>query len=437
MATLQDILAKRKELGAGATNIDAKNALQAPVATPQLQMTPPPIAPIVPTPAPTPTPTPIPATNSLRDQMGGKTVAERQAIRSGMTPSTPAQVAEVPATQTTATPTTTPDATPGITQDAYKQAQAESEKIKAQNEATMAQNKQQAELKTQERQQIAEEQRIASIPTDQKGIANALISGVTVPEQNTPAYRNAKVVSEQFKKYNGMTDVQLLDNLKQGQIGTELDSLLSQNPNYAKAKAELAKVQKTASINRATQIASSIISGKESPVMDDLAKIEAKYNPPLGANAQAYESYVENNPDVVKSGAQLKEINTQISNVSKTYNEALKKLKADNPTMPASSLLIYMGSVTNDTRELLDSYINAKELAKGDFDMAMKMAEGSYGAYEKDRAEQNQIANEQRQIQAQKDMIQYKSDFEKKQAEQALNDPATAIQSAIDEYKKL
>jgi hypothetical protein len=135
----------------------------------------------------------------------------------------PTPIAEVPATQTTATPTQTPDATPGINPTTFAQAQAESEKIKAQKEATMAQNKQQAELKTQERQQIAEEQRIASIPTDQKGIANALISGVTVPEQNTPAYRNAKVISEQFKKYNGMTDVQLLDNLKQGQIGTELD----------------------------------------------------------------------------------------------------------------------------------------------------------------------------------------------------------------------
>lgn len=34
-------------------------------------------------------------------------------------------------------------------------------------------------------------------------------------------------------------------------------------------------------------------------------------------------------------------------------------------------------------------------------------------------------------------MIQYKSDFERQQAEAALNDPATAIQTAIDEYKKL
>jgi hypothetical protein len=57
--------------------------------------------------------------------------------------------------------------------------------------------------------------------------------------------------------------------------------------------------------------------------------------------------------------------------------------------------------------------------------------------YESRRAEQRQIAGEQRQVQAQKDMLQYKSEFEKKQAEQALNDPATAIQTAIDEYKKL
>jgi hypothetical protein len=34
-------------------------------------------------------------------------------------------------------------------------------------------------------------------------------------------------------------------------------------------------------------------------------------------------------------------------------------------------------------------------------------------------------------------MLTYKSEFEKKQAQEALNDPATAIQTAIDEYKKI
>jgi hypothetical protein len=96
-----------------------------------------------------------------------------------------------------------------------------------------------------------------------------------------------------------------------------------------------------------------------------------------------------------------------------------------------------MGSRTNDTKELLDSYINAKELAKGDFDLAMKMAEGHYSATSKDIAEQQQIASEQRQTQAQKDMFQYKSDFEKQQAQEALNDPQTQIDATMKEFADL
>ena len=57
--------------------------------------------------------------------------------------------------------------------------------------------------------------------------------------------------------------------------------------------------------------------------------------------------------------------------------------------------------------------------------------------YESRRAEQNQIAIENRKVQADKDMLQYKSDFEKKQAQEALNDPATQIQATMDEFAKL
>jgi hypothetical protein len=105
--------------------------------------------------------------------------------------------------------------------------------------------------------------------------------------------------------------------------------------------------------------------------------------------------------------------------------------------MPASALITLMGTRTKDTKELLDSYISAKELAKGDFDLAMKMATGHYEATSKDIAEQDQIAAEQRQVQAQKDMLQYKTDFEKKQAELALADPQTQIQATMDEFAKM
>lgn len=406
-----------------------------------------PVATLTPvTPAPT-APAPIAPTVNVQEQMSGMNVAERQAIRSG-TPApvtTPAPVAPVspntpaPVQNVSDTAPITPkvDATPWITQDSFNQAQAKSAEIKAQNDAVMAQNKQKSELATQERQQIAKETAQASIPTDQKGIVNALISGMSVAEQPTQAYRNALVVSNQFKKFNGMTEVQLLDNLKQGQIGTELDSLLSQNPNYAKAKAELAKVQKTASINRATRIASNVISWKETPVVDDLANIEAKYQPPLGANAQAYQDYVVQNPDVVSAGSQVKQLSTQISDLTKSYNDALKSIKSQYGDMPASALLTLMGSRTSETKELLDSYINAKELAKGDFDMAMKMAEGSYGAYTKDREEQQQIAQEQRQMQNTLALWQAQFDQKIAQQTQTMNDPTTAIGWVIKQFSDL
>ena len=71
--------------------------------------------------------------------------------------------------------------------------------------------------------------------------------------------------------------------------------------------------------------------------------------------------------------------------------------------MPASALITLMGTRTKDTKELLDSLVSAKELAKGDFDLAMKMADGHYNAVSKDIAvqqqEAQQIAQEKRQMQ--------------------------------------
>lgn len=98
--------------------------------------------------------------------------------------------------------------------------------------------------------------------------------------------------------------------------------------------------------------------------------------------------------------------------------------------MPASALLTLMGSRTNETKTLLDSYINAKELAKGDFDLAMKMAEGHYTATAADIAQTNILKNKQAEL-------QMTADFQKKQAEQALNDPATAISSVMDQFSKM
>lgn len=49
-----------------------------------------------------------------------------------------------------------------------------------------------------------------------------------------------------------MTSDQLFQNLQQGQIGTELSGLLSQNPNFAVAKQKYEQAQKTNAINTQT-----------------------------------------------------------------------------------------------------------------------------------------------------------------------------------------
>lgn len=97
-----------------------------------------------------------------------------------------------------------------VDQSAFQQAQIESEKIKAQNQAVMDQNKQKSDLARQDETLKAQ----ALVPKDEKDVLNAMISGISVPKQNTQAYRNAEFKANNFRKYNSMTPTQLLDNLK-------------------------------------------------------------------------------------------------------------------------------------------------------------------------------------------------------------------------------
>ena len=322
----------------------------------------------------------------------------------------------------------------GITQDAFQQAQAKSAEIKAQNDAVMAQNKQKSDLAREDAALAAQ----AAIPTDKKGIVNAMVTGASIPVQKTEAYNKAVVTSDLFKKFSWMTSDQLFQNLQQGQIGTELSGLLASNPNFAIAKQKYEQVQKTNAINTQTNAMYNAANWKENTVVDELGKIESKYPAPAWTNEQAYEQFVTKDPDVVKSWLELKNLATQINTVTKTYNDALKSLKEQYPDMPASALITLMGTRTKDTKELLDSYISAKELAKGDFDLAMKMADGHYNAVSKDIAvqqqEAQQIAQEQRQMQNTLALWQAQFDQKITQQIQIAKNPDLAIPDLIQQY---
>lgn len=385
-----------------------------------------PVTPVTPTqPAPI---TPAPIVNAPVDQTTGLSKPLEPAVQPAPIP-TPAQPVS----------TTKVDTTPWITQDAFQQAKAESEKIKAQNDAIMAQNQQKAELARQDEAMKAE----ALIPKDEKWVLNALISGASVPKQNTQAYRNAEFKANNFRKFNSMTPTQLLDNLKQGQISSEMDQLLSQNPNYTQAKQKLNEQQKITNLNKTMNNIVNWVKWKEvattTPEQDEediSIKLMQKYGLD-DANAQAFSQFVATDEEMADNKAkllanrnQLSSVNRQIADATKLFNDWVSQLKKDYPNISASAIITLMWSRLGEFNDAITNLNSTKTLLQADIKDEMDLAKSAYDAKSADIQSQNEI----RKAMA---LNEYKSDFEKQQAEQALNDPAKAIKSVMDEYKKL
>lgn len=188
----------------------------------------------------------------------------------------------------------------------------------------MAQNQQKSELARQDEQLKAE----ALIPKDEKGVLNALISGASVPKQNTQQYRNAEFKANNFKKFNSMTPTQLFDNLKQGQISSEMDQLLSQNPNYTQAKQKLNEFQKVANLNKTMNNLVSGTKGTEvkttTPEQEE-EDISNKFLQKFGlddANADAFSQFVATDEEMADNKAKLLANRSQLSSVNRQINDA-------------------------------------------------------------------------------------------------------------------
>lgn len=385
-----------------------------------------PVTPVTPTqPAPI---TPAPIVNAPVDQTTGLSKPLEPAVQPAPIP-TPAQPVANPKV----------DTTPWITQDAFQQAKAESEKIKAQNDAIMAQNQQKAELARQDEAMKAE----ALIPKDEKGVLNALISGASVPKQNTQAYRNAEFKANNFRKFNSMTPTQLLDNLKQGQISSEMDQLLSQNPNYTQAKQKLNEQQKITNLNKTMTNIVNWVKWKEvattTPEQDEediSIKLMQKYGLD-DANAQAFSQFVATDDEMADNKAkllanrnQLSSVNRQIADATKLFNDWVSQLKKDYPNISASAIITLMWSRLGEFNDAITNLNSTKTLLQADIKDEMDLAKSAYDAKSADIQSQNAIRSQMA-------LNEYKAEFDKQQAEQALNDPATQIGQTMAEFEKM
>ncbi len=326
--------------------------------------------------------------------------------------------------------------------------------IKAKNEAQMALNKQKSELAIADRKRQAEEVKLASIPTDQKWVLNALISWASVPTQNTQAYRNAKVQYDTFKKFNSMTPTQLLDNLKMNEIGTDMDQLLASNPNYVQAKQKLNEIQKVTNLNKTM---SNIVAGANgteikavTPEQNEI-DISTKLMQKFGlddANAEAFSQFIATDEEMADNKAkllanrnQLSNVNRQINETTTLLNQGIKDIKAQYPDMSASGIITLMGSRLSEFNDTITNLNSTKSLLDADIKMEMDLAKSAFDAKSADIQAQNQIRSAMAigDYNASIDLQKSQAEFEQKIAQQAqaMNDPVMAISSMIDEYKKL
>lgn len=430
MPTIQEIIAKRAELqktNPNATNVDARKALM-PTTTPT--------TPVAPPTTPTPTVTWVNGEQFVQAPVDPNTglSTPTQSVTAKAPEPTKTEVAGI------TTPTTTPEVKP-TELTPFQKAQIESEKIKAQNEAKMKENEQKAQLESKKAQETTQ----ASIPTNQKDILASLIGGISVPKQNTLAYRNANKQYEEYQRFAWMTSTQLLDNLKQWQVSSTMSNLLASNPAFQQAKQQYDKVIRTNNINRTMTEIGNWMTGKVEAPVDYFQELSDKILKQLGISdmttEEAFTTYVKEDKDVLNYTQQLSSVNSQLAESRQLLSDAIKSEKAIKGDMPANVLAVNLVNKFSELTDTINALENSKTSIQADLTNAMNMANANFTAVSQDINNARNIRNSviSQAIQSQFNLATAKSEAElaKQIAEEARNDPATAIASIIQEYANL
>jgi len=353
-----------------------------------------------------------------------------------VTPATPA-----PATETTPTPAPetpkveTPAPTTPVTPTAVTPVLDKNAEIKAKNEAKLAENQQKAKLAEEQRQKWITEQNTA-LANNEWAILASLKTGWMIPEsvKTSPFYKSAQQTYNKLQQYSTYSTNELVTAMNQGSIvpWTNVYNEMMKDPAM-KQKLTDAQVYRAWNPVNSTQIyenASSEIMSNNPTTANYLAD---------GVITQEEYDQATNNTQVVAKAKEVEEKANKYNTLKAEYDSIEDEVNAQFPWSPFADSII-----ADRQKAKYKNLVLAKwewETATGTLtelkSQASTLFETNLNLAEKRREEQNQLLAEQRKIKAEKDMLQNKTDFEKKQAELALKDPATAIKAVMDEYKKL
>jgi hypothetical protein len=300
----------------------------------------------------------------------------------------------------------------------------------------MALNKQKAELKQAEstranEAKMAETQRIkqeqeSQLANNEWAILSTLRSGGIIPEsvKSSPYYKTAQATYNKMQQYANYSTWELVTAMNQGAIlpGTSLYNEMMKDPTM-KTKLQNANIYRnTKSTNEVA-----IYENKSSEILADNPQTASMFAD--GLITQEEYAQATNTKEIVAKALYKEEKVNKYNKLSAEYDAIDDEVRSQFPWSP------FIDAISADRKK---AKYKDLILAKGEMDSAIwtltelksqsaSLFETNMKLYESRRAEQNQIASEQRQMQAQKYLIQYNSEFEKQQAQQALNDPATQI----------
>lgn len=275
------------------------------------------------------------------------------------------------------------------------------------------------------------------VKQDSGSIFNTLKMGGSVPATNTQEYRQAQARYNTFKKFSTYDVASLSTALQSGDLlmGTQAFTDLTSDP------AMLAKIQRARAFSNWEVDIVKIWEKKTAYVMTNNPSVaqaladgnisEEEYNQLTNnAEVQTQAKVVwEKKDEYDKYKRQLEAIDDEVEAeyADKTVSDSFKSAIKANRDKAIRKLF---NSASDEYQNAMGLYTELKNSSTALLAINMEL-------YKTEQANKAEIAKEQRQLQFKKDLLQYKSDFEKQQAEQALNDPATQIKATMDEFEKM
>lgn len=268
-------------------------------------------------------------------------------------------------------------------------------------------------------------------PTSEDEIYNALKSGNKIAA-NTPEAVRANARYNLFSKFNGMGTEQLLTELRQNNIPTNIQNELSTNANFVAAKQKYDNELSTKAINDANNAIVNSATGKTTEVKDYGQTLSDKIVAFLTKTGKT-ESDLMNYRDFMKTAdpeltGKVEEMNAKnklLKEKADARDRMYKTVVADHPGMSKGAAIALAARLNEPLNEEIKSLTYELENLSSDIKYRNDLLSKDYEYQLNEQSRQDKLAAEARGYGVQALMQDYETEQQKKffELQQAYNNP--------------